>query len=333
MSKISTKATSKLVVKTTQTELPPHRQKLVDMVIANLQKGQIPWHRGWSADDFPKNAITNKEYRGVNYLLLSMMPYSDNRWCTFLQAKEKGWKIKKGAKGTPVELYKHLDVRTGKEVDWDKIKAETAKMSVDEKREFFKKNIRTLLRTYIVFNGEQVDGIPERVINPMTEKQLATQSAKAENIIANSESKIYYNGMGKNYYRPSTDTIHLCNINTFETMQDYYATAFHEMAHSTGHESRLNRDMIAFFGTESYAKEELCVELASMFMQQDIGLTLSDEHIKNHSAYIQSWIKLFKDDPKELFNAVSQANKISKYVLGYETKTATCEIMLDETYE
>ena len=251
----------------------------------------------------------------------------------FPASQRQGLENQKGCEGTPIELYKHLDLRTGKEVDWDKVKAETAKMSVDEKREFFKKHIRTLLRTYIVFNAEQVDGIPERVIKPMTEKQLATQSQRAENIIANSQAKIFYNGNGRNYYKPSTDTIHLCNINTFDTMQDYYATAFHEMGHSTGHASRLDRDMFSFFGTQSYAKEELCVELASMFMQQDIVLTLSDEHIKNHSAYIQSWIKLFKDDPKELFNAVSQANRISKYVLGYETKNDNQEILLDESYE
>ena len=301
-------------------ELPPHRKQLVDMVIANLQKGNIPWHRGWSADDFPKNAVTGKEYKGVNFLLLSMYPYSDNRWCTFLQAKEKGWKIKKGAKGAPIELYKHLDLRTKKEVDWDKVTAEIAKMSIDEKQEFFKKNIRILLRTYTVFNAEQIDGIPERVRKPRTEKQLATQSERAENIIANSQAKIFYNGNGRNYYKPSSDTIHLCNIETFDTMQDYYSVAFHEMGHSTGHKSRLDRDLTGKYGGQKYAKEELCVELASMFMQHDIGLTLTEQHIKNHSAYIQSWIKLLRDDPKELFNAVSQANKIVKYVLDFETK-------------
>ena len=177
------------------------------------------------------------------------------------------------------------------------------------------------MKTYIVFNGEQVEGIPKRVIKEMTEQQLAMQSKRAENIIANSESKIFYDGKGKNYYSPTKDTIHLCKIETFNTMQDYYATAFHEIGHSTGHSIRLDRNMLAFFGTPSYAKEELYVELASMFMQQDIGLTLSDDHIKNHSAYIQSWIKLLKDNPKELFNAVSEANKIARYVLRYEHKT------------
>ena len=140
----------KLRIVVVPVELPKHRQELVDMVIENLSKGHIPWHRGWSNEDYPQNAITGKPYRGVNHLLLSMLPFSDNRYCTFIQAKEKGWKIRKGAKGIQIELYKHIDLRTNKDVDWEKIKGETAKMSASEKQEFYKKNIRTLLKTYVV---------------------------------------------------------------------------------------------------------------------------------------------------------------------------------------
>lgn len=300
-------------MKTKETILP-HRKELVDKVIANLEKGTIPWHRGWSSDDCPTNTITNKEYRGINFLLLSLYEYSDNRWCTFMQAKEKGWQIKKGAKGSPLEVYKVIDKRTNKEISWSQIIIETAKMSKDEKEKFYKENIRSFLRTYTVFNAEQINGVPKRIIKELTAEQITQQSECAENIIANSESQIFYDGKGRNYYSMSSDTIHLCKKTSFDTMQDYYATALHEIGHSTGHADRLNRNM-GLFGSKSYAKEELIAELASMFMQQDLGLTLSEQHITNHSAYIQSWIELLKDKPQELFDAVSSANKIVDYVL------------------
>lgn len=151
MSTISTKTTSKLVKRESQVELPPHRKQLMDMVIANLQKGNIPWHRGWSADDFPKNAITNKEYRGVNYLLLSMMPYSDNRWCSFLQAKDKGWKIKKGAKAHRLNYTSTLICELAKKLTGIKSKRKPPKCQLT-KSESFSRNTLGLCSEHTSFS-------------------------------------------------------------------------------------------------------------------------------------------------------------------------------------
>ena len=97
-------------------------------------------------------------------------------------------------------------------------------------------------------------------------------------------------------------------------MQDYYATALHEIAHSTGHESRLNRDLAGSFGSESYAKEELRAELACVFMQMEQGIQLNGKHITNHAAYLNSWLQAAKNDTSVFFKAAADAQRIADYV-------------------
>ncbi|MCR4716373.1 MAG: hypothetical protein K5656_04250, partial [Lachnospiraceae bacterium] len=119
------------------------------------------------------------------------------------------------------------------------------------------------------------------------------------------------------FYRPSEDSITMPPIESFWAEYNYLSTFLHEAGHSTGHESRLNRDLTGIFGSEKYAKEELRAEIASAFTTQAIGLegTMSREHIDNHKAYIQSWIAEIKNDPNELFKAIIDATKISDYLI------------------
>ncbi len=148
----------------------------------------------------------------------------------------------------------------------------------------------------------------------MSADERARQNAKIEKIIANSAAPVNYDGGNRAYYSLMSDSIHLPEIKRFHTMQDYYATALHEIAHSTGHASRLNREMISIFGTSDYAKEELRAELASVFMQLDHDISVEGKHFENHAAYLQSWLKSVRDDQKEFFAAVTDAEKISEYV-------------------
>ena len=97
-------------------------------------------------------------------------------------------------------------------------------------------------------------------------------------------------------------------------MQEFYSTALHELGHSTGHESRLNRNIENLFGTPDYALEELRAEIASMFIEQDLEIQVDAEHKRNNSAYIAAWKKEIKDNPNALFTAITDADKIAKYV-------------------
>ena len=127
------------------------------------------------------------------------------------------------------------------------------------------------------------------------------------------ESKIVYGG-SQAFYRPSTDEVHLPERADFKSMQEFYSTALHEIGHSTGHESRLNRDLSGRFGSEDYAMEELRAEIASIFMEQDLEIEPSEGRLQNNVAYIQSWKEEIKENPNALFTAITDADKIAKYV-------------------
>ena len=116
------------------------------------------------------------------------------------------------------------------------------------------------------------------------------------------------------FYIPSEDKVVIPLRDTFETNYSYYATQLHELSHSTGHKTRLSRNIENYFGTEEYAKEELRAEISSSFLMQKFKLKYDQRHLNNHKAYIQSWIKVLKNNPQELFNAISDSNKIVDYL-------------------
>jgi hypothetical protein len=128
---------------------------------------------------------------------------------------------------------------------------------------------------------------------------------------------IHHNGGSRAFYRPLTDSIHLPDKGQFPTAENYYATALHELGHWSGHEDRLNRDLVHPFGSEGYAKEELRAEIASMILGDELGI---GHDPSQHAAYVGSWIKALKDDPMEIFRAAADAEKIQTYVLGLELK-------------
>ena len=120
------------------------------------------------------------------------------------------------------------------------------------------------------------------------------------------------------YYNPVNDEIHLPRRESFADLPEYYSTALHEIGHSTGAEKRLNREMTADKSSQEYALEELRAEIASMFLEQDLGVTISDKHIQNNSAYIGAWKSQIKENPNALFKAIADAERITKFVMSKE---------------
>ncbi len=313
------------IIKTTYEKLTPQRKILVDQVLNNLENGTGLWRQGWSNSGVPVSAITGKAYRGVNNVFLTLVSmregYTDNRWLTYKQMESKGWKFKtdeegkslgKG-KGVSVEFFELRDRLTKKPFS----RASIADLELDERYEYLKENVYAIRRFHYVFNGSLVEGIPEKekkIINPQDRVE------RADNIIkywSDNESKIRYGGDSA-YYMQSIDCIQLPEESAFIDMQEFYSTALHEIGHSTGHPSRLNRDLGGNFGTPEYALEELRAEIASMFISQDLDIHVDKNHIENNSAYISSWKEKIKDNPNVLFTAISDANKIAKYVMSKE---------------
>ncbi len=308
-------------------KLTPQRQRLVDTIIANLENNHSLWRQGWRVTGAPVSAITGKRYNGVNRLFLSAATmergYSDNRWLTYNQMQEKGWDFKRDEEGNSlgkkagvsIEYFSLYDKSTKQTFDRSALDG----MTEAEKDDYMDENVIALRKYYCVFNGDVIEGIPER------EKHEVDQSGKnsrAEGILQywnDNEAKIIYGG-SEAFYRPSTDEIHLPERNDFVDMPEFYSTALHEVGHSTGHETRLNRDLSGGFGSDKYAEEELRAEIASMFIEQDLEIETSEKHIENNSAYIQAWHDKIKEDPNILFRAIADAEKICKFVMAKESE-------------
>lgn len=252
--------------------------------------------------------------------------YSDNRWLTFRQMEEKGWHFKvdeegksvgKG-KGATIEFFELRDKETGKPFDRHTLDG----MTQDEKDDYFKDNVRPIRKYYRVFNGDLIDGIPEREKGEIDESGYNERAEKIIDFWDKNEAKIVYGG-SQAYYHQRTDEVRLPNKEDFTDMPEFYVTALHEIGHSTGHEKRLNRDLSGKFGSPEYALEELRAEIASMFMEQDLEVSVSENHIQNNTAYIQAWHDKIKENPNELFTAIADADKIAKFVLAKEKQKKT----------
>lgn len=314
------------------------RKKVVDTLISFIEQDPTQWEAGWyrAPSVSPMNGKTQKNYKGLNafylYVIAAMKGYRDPRWLTFNQVKELGGNVRNGEKSSEVFFWTWYDKKTKKPFEAKTLEG----MSEEEKLEYKKENVRPVIKFYQVFNGQQCENIPEYEVvqtPTMAEEERARQNDLIETVIANSEAPIQYNGGNRAYYSPMSDSIHLPEIKDFKTMQDYYATALHEIAHSTGHESRLNRSLKGMFGSPDYAREELRAELASVFMQTELGISVEGKHFENHGAYLASWLKAVKDNPKEFYSAASDAEKIADYVSAHYLKEHVREDIYGVIYD
>lgn len=289
------------------------RDALAQEFVKALSQDQIPWHAMW-ASQRAYNATNNKNYRGVNALWLSYQAaekgFTDPRWCTFKQAKDAGWNVKKGEKGTHIEFWSIYDTKNKKTLtleEADKI------VRADEDR---KEDMRVTARSYVVFNAAQIEGIPE--LAKQASVDIVNIRAQRDVLLQNMGLS-FSEGGDKAFYRPSDDSITMPPDSAFKDEYGYMSVFLHECGHATGHATRLNRDLSGTFGSESYAKEELRAEIASAFTSQALGFQAGEfdqaAHMENHKAYIQSWAKAIKDAPNELFAAIKDAEKISDYLI------------------
>lgn len=300
------------------------RNEIVQSILGYIEQHPTNWLSGWVSLGVPQNGLTNSNYRGLNALYLWLIGkqqgYTDNRWVTFNQAKELGASVKKGEKSSPILFYTLYDKNTKKEYT----RKTTADMTDEERKKYEDENVRPVVRYSQVFNAQQCANFPERAATSLMsdEERQKHSNDVIERIIANSEAPVLYDGGDRAFYRITTDDIHLPAIEQFNTMQDYYATALHEIAHSTGHPSRLNRKM-GGADRENYALEELRAEMAAIFMQMENGIQLEGKHYENHSAYLASWLETVKNDTKIFTSAVSDAMKISDYVTEHYVNKAS----------
>lgn len=306
----------------TQPSTPPEkrdfRQEVTDRIIDMLEKGVAPWQKPWepsaSSLGMPNNPTTEKAYRGGNaiHLMATALQrgYEDPRWMTYKQAFDQGWQVRKGEKGTQIEYWEIKSADRGK--GNDPVPEEDAGQPGETNRG---RSGRLIHRVYTVFNATQIEGVPAPKPKEYTPFEIVHAG---EQILNNSGAKISHDQPDRAFYSRSSDSIHLPPKDAFKDAAGYYGTALHELAHWTGHPSRLDRPTLNDsyrFGDMNYAKEELRAELASVFLAAERGVPHNPEQ---HAAYVGSWISTLKKDKNEIFRAAHDASAASDFLLALE---------------
>jgi antirestriction protein ArdC len=293
---------------------------VTDNIIGMLDKGIVPWRKPWTASGsgIAKNAW-NKPYRGINVFLLGaakmMAGYNSNFWVTYNQAKKEGGQVRKGEKGQMVVFWK-----VGKPT-----------IVTDEETGRTKTSRPFILRYFTVFNLDQIDGMKMTKAMKAEADRLANAEAAIDNVtgrydeaeailasyLVRDDAPAFAEAAGdRAFYVPTEDRIQVPARTQYERGEEFYSTAFHECVHSTGHADRLARrehGEVRHFGDEAYSAEELVAEFGSAMLCAESGI---DNTIENSAAYIASWSKVLKANPKMLVQAAGKAQKAADFILG-----------------
>ena len=274
-------------------------------IITQLEAGTVPWQKPWTNAGMPQNLITHNPYRGINTWMLSSLGYEKNLFLTWHQIQELGASVNRGEKAHMVVFWKTLQKDT--EAPEDKPKK------------------IPLLRYYWVFNVAQCAKIPEALIPVIERPNAPIQSC--EDIIKSMPlcPKIQHKDH-EAYYHPIADFINMPKRKLFVNSEAYYGVLFHELTHSTGHSSRLNRKELVGstgFGSEPYSMEELTAEIGACFLKSHTGIITED--LVNSSAYIKGWLEQLKGDKRFIFLASSAAQKAVDFITDKKAEETTTE--------
>jgi len=278
--------------------MPSVYEIITDKIIKQLESGVAPWRKPWTCQT-PANLITQKEYRGLNVFTLASQGFPSRFWLTFNQATKLGGSIRKGERSSPVIFWNIGDERVTTTQDGTK----------ETSRPF-------LLRYYSVFNLSQTEklDIPASLLQ---ETRTNDPIEVCEQIVANMPNPPAFEQSDKAWYSPFSDVVGMPARDLFHSSEEYYATQFHELAHSTGHAKRLHRENFenpVSFGSESYSKEELIAEMTAAMLCGIAGI--EQKTLENSAAYLKTWITRLKSDSRLLVSAASHSQKAADFIQG-----------------
>jgi len=281
-------------------------QEVTNRILELLDTGVAPWRhpikRSTNSDGMPKSHSTGKNYRGINVFLLAMTSwahgYESDYWATYNQISKQAANVKKSEKSTLVVFWKQATTK-------DKESGDEITIPV--------------LRHYNVFNAEQCEGLvaPDQLVIDTPVEPFVPINEAARIVDAYPNPPTLDHGGSSASYLPQLDRVKIAQPDRFETPESYYSTLFHELAHSTGHSSRLARGLdetLAPFGSPDYSKEELIAEMGSAFLCAAAGI--GPPTIEQSAAYIEGWRKKLKDDKKLVVQAAGQGQRAADHVLG-----------------
>ncbi|MFZ7277865.1 ArdC family protein [Avibacterium endocarditidis] len=294
-------------------------QEITDRIIAALESGTAPWLKPWNNPEgnlgLPCNAVSGRFYQGVNILLLWIAAdengYQQSKWITARAANKLGGYVRKGEKATIVASYCPIE-REKCDDEGNPILDEEGNPEMEQ---------FAVLNRYPVFNIEQCEGLPSNLFDAEMES-VSNDELKQYHIYADIRRII--DGMSLNvemkpspqaFYQPTADRIVIPEMKQFDSEQGFYSVLLHEMTHATGHISRLNRDGVASgkskFGNKIYAFEELIAEMGGAFLCAYLGFN----QVPQNAAYIESWLKILKEDKRAIIKASGFARKACEYML------------------
>jgi antirestriction protein ArdC len=270
---------------------------ITNRIIEQLEQQFIPWRKPWSEGGQPQNLISKRHYTGINTWLLGSLGYAQNYFLTWKQAQTLGAAVKKGEKGTMIVFWKRLQNQSEDDIEQKKITA--------------------VLRYYYVFNVAQIENLPSVYATAEPPEAIVHISACDDIVQCMPNCSPIKHDIQKAYYNPAQDYINMPKQESFITPESYYCALFHEMVHSTGHQSRLNRKEVVEpnrFGSEPYSIEELTAEIGACYLNSVAGIM--DAEFENSVAYIGGWIRALKGNKRMIVYASGQAQRATDYILN-----------------
>jgi antirestriction protein ArdC len=271
---------------------------IADKILEALDKGVVPWHKPWKSNGFHTNLKSKRPYRGINVWLLeysaAVQGFTSPYWLSYKQAQAMGGQVRKGEESTVVIFYKTVEKKDKKTGD-----------VIDRYR---------LLRYYRVFNVEQIDGIEAKIPAPVEGCEFEPVEAADAIVNAWAGKPQIKHGGDRACYAPYLDVVTLPLPEDFESAEAYCSTRFHELVHSTGHESRLNRGLFDGFGTVIYSKEELVAEMGAAILNWHSGIF--ETQMDQSAAYIKHWRDKIAAEPRLVIDAARLAQSATDMILG-----------------
>lgn len=293
-------------------------QEIAETVLDKLDEGTVPWKQSWETGFIrPRSVATGEPYTGWNTFALHLQGYDSPWWLTYNRAQKLGGHVRKGESGTSIYYWNFRTIE--KEVEVENEDGETETETVED--------TIPLVKKFTVFNIEQVADLPDDwreqagLPEPNGDADGVDPHEKAEAIVENMPEPPTIEREKQSpraYYSPPEDHVRVPCREQYDKVESYYSTLFHELGHSTGHESRLNRSELmdnAERGNEDYSREELVAEFTSAFLAADAGLSNPDE-LEQSAAYIDHWRETIKDEPGIIMSAAGRAEKAARYIRG-----------------
>jgi antirestriction protein ArdC len=275
--------------------------EIVELLINALENSTAPWMKPWEASQYQLcNGVTGHKYQGINIIMLSLNSFIDPRYCTFNQAQERGWKIKKGSRSS---LVKYSGMIIKEEMEYEE--------ALEGRREkiFINKWFR-------VFNFEQIEGVSG--LEDISEKDFVARD-ECEAVLKNIDIEVRESvRTDRAYYSVDDDCVYVPNRGRFINEIEFYKTVFHELGHATGAEHRLNREKGKIFGDKEYAFEELVAEITSFLVGQVVGCGSAPS--ENDASYLKNWLAGLRNDKGYIFKACRLADQAMQWILYPEQR-------------